>query len=59
MANQHNSTKRTIISFGIALAMSLVSMYVQDYTEASKMDNKDLEANVGPIESASSIETLH
>jgi hypothetical protein len=59
MMNQQHSIKRTVISFSVALAMSLLSIYIQHYSEAKAIDYKNLEAKVGSAENATSPETLH
>lgn len=59
MMNQKHSTKRTIISFSIALAISLLSIYIQHYSETKAIDYKNLEAKVSPIESPTLLESLH
>ena len=37
MMNQQHSVKRTVISFSVALAMSLLSIYIQHYSEAKEI----------------------
>jgi len=52
MMNQQHSVKRTVISFSVALAMSLLSIYIQHYSEAKAIDYKNLEAKVSSAENA-------
>lgn len=57
--NQQKSIKRIIITFGLALVMSLLTIYIQHYSEVKNLEMNYLEANIKPIETPGSIESLH
>ncbi|MFT6165741.1 MAG: hypothetical protein ACJAV5_000969 [Vicingaceae bacterium] len=57
--NKQHPKKRTIISFSLALATSLLSIYIQNYTEARTLDDHKLEAKASPIEAPALLETLN
>ena len=57
--NQQGSKKRTIISFGIALATALMSIYIQNYTDSKTLNDRTFEAKANPIEVPAFIETIN
>ncbi len=57
--NQQASTKRTIISFSIALATALMSIYIQNYNGRTGLKDHTFEAKASPIEGATFVETLN
>tara|TARA_R110002111_G_scaffold8375_1_gene30973 strand:+ start:248 stop:424 length:177 start_codon:yes stop_codon:yes gene_type:complete len=57
--NQQHPKKRTIISFSLALVTALLSIYIQNYTEAKAFKVQQLEAKVSPIEAPELLEALN
>tara|TARA_B110000503_G_scaffold142957_1_gene241816 strand:- start:254 stop:430 length:177 start_codon:yes stop_codon:yes gene_type:complete len=58
MSQQHPK-KRTIISFSLALVTAVLSIYIQNYTEAKTLEDHKLEAKASPIEALPILETLN
>jgi len=45
---RQNHTKRTIISFSLAFATALLTLFIQNINEKGTLDEKKLEAKVYP-----------
>lgn len=57
--NQQDSKKRTLISFGLALAASLMTIYIQNYTETKASESPHLELNASAIEDPLHVESFN
>jgi|GEM_PF-5716923 len=57
--NQQDSKKRTIISFSIALATAVMSIYIQNYTDSKVIKEQSFEAKASPMEGAEFVKTLN
>lgn len=50
MKPQKNSTKRTVIAFGFALATSLMTLYIQNTNKVFAQHSEGLEASASTVE---------
>jgi hypothetical protein len=57
--NQQDSKKRTLISFGLALAASLMSIYIQNHTETKALEKQSFELKVSAVEDHLQVKSLN
>ena len=57
--NQQHPKKRIIISFSLALATALLSIYIQNNTKAKILEDLKLQAKVSRIEAPALLESLN